>query len=523
MKLSIRAKLLGSFTIILALLVTVGITAVMQMKSLNTSVKVVQNNWLPSINKLSEMRSDYSGLTGSILAMAITPDMEKKANYEKSLADTIAKFNTALVDYEKLVLPEERVYFDAVKTNSATLFDQLSVIESAINEGKSNPEILALLTTASPLVQEGKTKLNEWIQFNVDGSAGEVKHANDSNTRGVTIIIVLSVIAVLAGLALAIVISEKIRRGVQSVLNVATKAANGDLREIATARSKDEIGVLATSFNGMMDNLRKLIGQTLDSAQSVAAAAQEISATTEEIAKGSTGQAEAAQTISELVQEMTRAVNAVADNAESVATLSDRTRRGAEEGGAAVLASIKGMERLSKQMHLLEQDSEKIGQIIEVIDEIAEQTNLLALNAAIEAARAGEQGRGFAVVADEVRKLAERSGEATKQIATIIKGMQNNTDHSVKAVEEASELSAKTGATFDNIVRMVGETATQVAEIAAASEEQAVQSEEVLRAIETIAAASEQSAAAAEETASSSHALAQLSDELNQNVTIFKV
>lgn len=181
------------------------------------------------------------------------------------------------------------------------------------------------------------------------------------------------------------------------------------------------------------------------------------------------------------------------------------------------------MENLSSQMKLLEKDSQKIGRIIEVIDEISEQTNLLALNAAIEAARAGDQGRGFAVVADEVRKLAERSGEATQQIAGIIKGMQHNTDQSLRAMEHATTQTSKTGQTFQSIVRMVSDTADQVTEIAAASEEQAAQTVEVMRAVETIAAASEESAAAAEETASSSQTLAHLAEELNHHINYFRV
>lgn len=181
------------------------------------------------------------------------------------------------------------------------------------------------------------------------------------------------------------------------------------------------------------------------------------------------------------------------------------------------------MTRVNEQMSKLEEDSNKIGEIIEVIDDIAEQTNLLALNAAIEAARAGDQGRGFAVVADEVRKLAERSGEATKQITKIIKGMQDNTAQSVKAVEDGVVASQKTGEAFEHIMAMVNETAHKVTEIAAASEQQAAQSSEVLGSIESISAATEEAAASSEETASTAQSLAQLAEELNSSVSIFKI
>lgn len=241
------------------------------------------------------------------------------------------------------------------------------------------------------------------------------------------------------------------------------------------------------------------------------------------MAATSEGQANAVQAVNERFRELSTAVQSVAKNAVEASELANETMQIARDGGHVVRTAIEGMNQVKQQVGLLEEDSAKIGEIIEVIEEIAEQTNLLALNAAIEAARAGEQGRGFAVVADEVRKLAERSGEATKQIAMIITGMQNNTKSSVNAVMEGVALSQKTGEAFEHIIEKIRESTNKSSEIAAASEEQAAQTSEVLSAVESIAASTEEAAASSEEMSSASQSLAQLAEELNQLVAEFKL
>lgn len=288
-------------------------------------------------------------------------------------------------------------------------------------------------------------------------------------------------------------------------------------------KRKDEIGILTRVFERLAESMRSMVGQISDHAAQVAAASQQISASTEEIASSSNQQAISSQNMTEMFRELSTAVHEVATHAESAAELSNRTVAIAREGEEVVRSSIGGMTMVNEQMRKLEQDSGQIGEIIEVIDDISDQTNLLALNAAIEAARAGEQGRGFAVVADEVRKLAERSGEATKQITAIIRTMQDNTVESVRAVIEGVERTKQTGEAFDRIIHMVNDTSHKVNEIAAASEEQAAQTAEVMRAIETISAASEEAAGASEQTAVTSQSLAQLADDLNQSVSVFKV
>lgn len=332
-----------------------------------------------------------------------------------------------------------------------------------------------------------------------------------------TVVILLIVFYLFAGFYISIKeVAEELQRVTRSM-------AHGDMTVEIRLRTKDEMKVVIESFNQMTGKLREFIRNVLDSAQTVAASSEQISSVTEEVTGVSLSQANSMQTVNERFKVLSEAVQSVSRNAVHAAELSNQSREESKRGGEVVQSSIDAMNQLNEQMTLLQQDSNKIGEILEAIDEIADQTNLLALNAAIEAARAGDEGRGFAVVAEEVRKLAERSSEATKQISLIIKGIQENTLQSTDAVNHATKLSLQTNEVFKHIIEKVDGSSKQITEIASASAEQSVQTSEVLMAIESIAAASQESAAASEEMASSSQSLAKLAEELHHSVGAFKV
>jgi methyl-accepting chemotaxis protein len=367
------------------------------------------------------------------------------------------------------------------------------------------------------------TIVNELIWANVS-TAEKAKNESQSLYNTMKLITIAAILIVFAiSISVGIFISRMISRPLGKVVNLVEKVADGDLRQITDIHTQDEIGVLAKSVNKMVLNLRNIIQNILEASHNLAASSEQVSASTEEIASANINQANAAQTMKELFAELSIAIDSVAKNTEEAAALSSETITIAREGGEIVTASAEGTAAVTEQMERLESDSAKIGDIIEVINDIADQTNLLSLNAAIEAARAGEHGKGFAVVAEEVRKLAERSSKATEEITRIIQGMQEAISYSVKAVGNSIDSAHQSAQSFQKIIEMIEQTGKKVTEIAGASEEQAAQSQEVLSFIENITAATEEATASSEETAATAEGLSDLAEKLHRSVAVFKV
>ncbi len=313
--------------------------------------------------------------------------------------------------------------------------------------------------------------------------------------------------------------------------------ATGDLTARMVGEYKGDLSKLKEDINKLGDSLTQLLTQVADAVQTSASSAIEISSTAESLAAATQEQSAQADEVASAVEEMSRTVTENAMSANKTAEMAQANGQIAKEGGVVVSQTVSKMRDIATvvknsadNIQKLGESSKQIGEIISVIDDIADQTNLLALNAAIEAARAGEQGRGFAVVADEVRKLAERTTEATKQIASMIKGIQSETEAAVVAmnrgneeVKSGIELADRAGASLQQILTSTQEVLDMINQIAAASEEQSATSEQISKNVVSISKVTSESAGRVEGVARTAEELARLTEQLQILMSKFSV
>ncbi len=380
-----------------------------------------------------------------------------------------------------------------------------------------------------------------------------------------TILAVVLVLAMIIVMAATYWLSNSIVKPLVAVQEAASRIAQGDLRDTKLdVNSNDEIGALARSFETMSEKLRGLIQRIQGSSQEVYSSSDQLSNGAEQCTQNIIHVAETVGAISESSQQQSNALDTVVDNirimtekaadisssAEVMSQTSHKAGKAAEDGNEAIEQAIYQMQKIqdtvdesAAAVKVLGESSKEIGEIVGTISAIAEQTNLLSLNAAIEAARAGEHGKGFSVVAEEVRKLAEQSGEAADKIASIIKGIQSQTDQAVRAMENGTgevragnEVMNKAGVQFeaiaeniievDRLIREAVEQASSVADssmsVLEAAEQVQQETQKVSSNIDTISASTEEQSASMEEIAASSQKLAHMADSLRDEANKFK-
>ena len=329
---------------------------------------------------------------------------------------------------------------------------------------------------------------------------------------------------------------DNLQRSIIKLLDEVAAAADGDLT-IEAEVTEDATGAVADSFNFMIEQLRDIVYRVQSASNRVNQSAVEIQATATSLAAGSEAQADQIVNTSAAVEEMSLSIQQVSENAATSAIVSEEAQQNARRGSTAVLDTIKGMSRIrsrvqetSQRIRRLGDRSEEVGEIVLLISDISERTSILALNASIQAALAGEHGKSFAVVAKEVERLAIRSNEATKQIETLIRMIQSETAEAVDAmsattdeVTAGSKLATEAGQRLNDIETVSSKLADLIQSISSAAKQQARGSETIARAMNDISGVTQQTASGTRQATMSLQGLARLAEELNESVGSFKV
>jgi methyl-accepting chemotaxis protein len=526
------------FSFIGALMLILGIFALTQMSKIRDAGDDVAENSVPSIQSLNGLT--VAGIRMRVLSYRLLtnrdPDVQEKTI--ELFAARNKQISDAQVAYEKLISsPEERVAY----AEYVQLLGEYRQIEARIIgfSRAGNVEEMARLLNGESAVNSDK--VNAVLAKLADINAGQLgvtnKNAAEQYASAFNLVVALLIAATILTMLFAWLLTKSITQPIAAALEAAETIAEGNLTRPIKVDGTDEAGRLLAAMQKMQEKLRDTLMHISGSATQLASAAEELNAVTDESARGLTQQNNEIEQAATAVNEMTSAVEEVARNAISTSDASKSATTSAGDGRDLVMETVSAIERMSGDVQStaelignLANESRDIGKVLDVIRGLADQTNLLALNAAIEAARAGEAGRGFAVVADEVRALAHRTQQSTSEIERMIGSIQGGTEQAVNSMRNSTERAESTlniakgaGLALDTINTAIVEINERNLVIASAAEEQAQVAREVDRNLVNIRDLSAQSSDGANQTSAASGELTRLAIDLNSMVARFSL
>ncbi|CAD5201428.1 Methyl-accepting chemotaxis sensor/transducer protein [Pseudomonas sp. FEN] len=526
------------FAFIALLVIVLGVFAQTRMTVIRQASIDMDTNQLPSVGYLGNVLEDVLRMRILSFRVLVNRDPASLQDAEARIAALVDKVRKDVKSYADLPADGEELakYKEFAATLDTYLKDQGQMLELSRQD-----KVEEMRNLINNQIKAGTdlmgVQLNQLVEINKTGAKAASAQAGEQYSNASFGIILVSVVAALMTVLLAWLLTRSIVVPLNKAVEAAETIAGGNLTKAIVIEGKDEPARLLGALLAMQGNLRKTIEQISGSATQLASAAEELSAVTEESSRGLQQQNNEIEQAATAVNEMTSAVEEVARNAVSTSEASQQSNQAAREGRDRVVQTVDAIQAMTEDVQStsvliegLATQGRDIGQVLDVIRAIAEQTNLLALNAAIEAARAGEAGRGFAVVADEVRALAHRTQQSTKEIEQMVAGIQNGTGQAVQSMQQSNqrtqstlEMARAAGVALEQISQSINLINERNLVIASASEEQAQVSREVDRNLVNIRDLASQSAAGANQTSAASHELSRLAVDLNTMVARFVI
>jgi methyl-accepting chemotaxis protein len=538
--LKIGTRLGTGFAILLALMIVIMLVGMIGMRNIRENMDQIVKINNQSLIASNEMGNALRDIGIALRTMFLSKDVEEWNNLKETIAKQGDIYNEGLKKVEQLTDKADTKGSGLIAKVKSAQERTVPLRDKAVELLTTNKgeEALAFLNSETrPAVYRWIVAVTDLSKYHMELNQNRYEQFVKQYKITNTIMFIFGSILVVAAVAIAVYLTRSIVKPLQETVKLSNALSDGDLTVHMQSKSKDETGQLLASMDKMAGRLHGIIAELKTSADSVASASQQLSASSERMSTGVSEQSGRASQIAASSAEMSQTVIDVAKNASDIASSAMETAAIAKEGEKIVGKSVQEVKEIantvsesSQLITSLGERSKQIGQIINVIKDIADQTNLLALNAAIEAARAGEQGRGFAVVADEVRKLAERTAKATSEIGEMIGAMQGEVNQAVASMGEATGKVetgvndvSKAGDALHRIVGSVESLQAMVQQVASSTEEMSTVSETVSSDVETVARVANETSESSHQIAKSASGLAQLANNLQNLIAQFKV